>query len=130
MYAGGMPREKTVKLVVAANEIEARGIASFLFEEDVDCVVVPYRDTAYPGVFDRDRMWGEIRVAASDLAQAEALLEAWRTAVPENLEEAWQRSLPPHIDGEAKKPGWPGTPVIFAGCLVVLVAIYLVMKFL
>ena len=125
-----MARENTVKLIVTQDEIEARGIASFLEEEGIDCVVVPYRDTAYPGVSDRERPWGTVRVGASELEQANVLLEAWRTAVPENLEEAWQRSLASPADGEAKKPGWPGTPVIFAGCLVVLVAIYLVMKFL
>lgn len=125
-----MARENTVKLVVATNEIEARGIASFLAQEELDCVVVPYRDTAYPGVSDRERPWGTVRVGASDLARAKALLELWQSAVPENLEDAWQRSLSTVDHEEARKPGWPGTPVLLAGCLIALVVIYLVMKFL
>ena len=126
---GSMVRENTVKLIVTANEIEARGIASFLAEEGLDCVVVPYRDTAYPGVSDRERPWGTVRVAASDLAQAEVLLKAWQAAVPENLEDAWRRSLATNIHEEAKKTGWPGTPAVLAGCLIALVVIYLIMKF-
>jgi hypothetical protein len=124
-----MSKEKTVQLVVAGDEIEARGMASLLSSEGMDCVVVPYQDTAYPGVADRERPWGVLRVAVSDLARAHALLETWKNAEPENLDEAWKRSPPSLTDGEAKKPVWPGTPAIIAGLLIGAVFVYLIMTF-
>ncbi len=124
-----MSKEKTVQLTVAGNEIEARGIASLLASEDVDCVVVPFQDTAYPGVADRERPWGVLRVAAADLARAKELLETWENAEPENLDEAWQRSLSSPTDSETKKPGWPGTPVLIAGLLIGAVLVYLIVTF-
>jgi hypothetical protein len=121
-----MSKEETVQLVVAGNEIEARGIASHLSSEDMDCVVAPYQDTAYPGIVDRERPWGVVRVAATDLEQAKELLETWKDAEPENLDEAWKRSLQFPTDGEVKKAGWQGTPLVIAALLIVAVLVYLV----
>lgn len=121
-----LSKEKTVQLVVAGNEIEARTIASLLSSEGMDCVVTPYQDTAYPGVADRERPWGVIRVAATELERAEELLETWKNAEPENLDEAWQRSRQSSADGEVKKAGWPGTPLIIAALLIAAVLGYLI----
>ena len=125
-----MAKEKTVELCVAGDEIEARSIASLLSSEDVDCVVVPYQDTAYPGVADRERPWGVIRVGETDLTRAKELLETWKEAEPEDLEEAWQRAPASHTDDGAKKPGWQGTPVLIAGLIVLAVLIYFVTTFI
>jgi hypothetical protein len=51
-----------VKVTVLENEIEARLVASILQERDIPHRMVSYHDTAYDGLFQTQRGWGDIRV--------------------------------------------------------------------
>jgi len=47
---------------VIENEIEARLVESILQERDIPHWMVSYHDTAYDGLFQTQRGWGDIRV--------------------------------------------------------------------
>lgn len=82
----------TVKLCSVGYQAEARGIESFLESEGIKCILVPFQDTAIPGLWDHNKFWGVIRVRAEDLERASELLEIWKQGETENLEESWNKT--------------------------------------
>jgi type III secretory pathway lipoprotein EscJ len=76
----------TVKtLMQPENEAEANVIKSVLAEHGIYAEIKSFRDTAYDGLFQAQYGWGLIRVAESDLAEAQRIIEDWRNAAPEEL---------------------------------------------
>lgn len=63
-----------------------------LRDEGIDCLVLPYGDTAYPGIVDRGRPWGVIKVPETQAGRARVLVDGWREASPEDLELAFARA--------------------------------------
>jgi hypothetical protein len=51
-----------VRVTVLENEIEARLVESILQERDIPHRMVSYHDTAYDGLFQSQKGWGDIRV--------------------------------------------------------------------
>ena len=51
-----------VSVTVLENEIEARLVESILRERDIPHWMVSYHDTAYDGLFQAQKGWGDIRV--------------------------------------------------------------------
>jgi hypothetical protein len=51
-----------VKVSVIENEIEARLVETILHERDIPHWLVSYHDTAYDGLFQTQKGWGDIRV--------------------------------------------------------------------
>jgi len=84
----------TVKLCSVGYQAEARGIESFLVSEGIECIVIPFQDTAIPGVGDQSKSWGVIRVREEDFERARELLEVWKQGEPENIEESWNKTEP------------------------------------
>jgi hypothetical protein len=82
----------TVELCSVEYQAEASGIESFLESEGIECIVVPFQDTAIPGVGDQNKSWGVIRVREEDFERARELLEIWKQGEPENIEESWNKT--------------------------------------
>jgi hypothetical protein len=89
-----MDDDVTVELCPVGYQAEAHGIESFLQSEGIECIVVPFQDTAMPGVGAQTKPWGEIRVREQDLERARQLLEAWKQGEPENIEQSWDKTEP------------------------------------
>jgi hypothetical protein len=51
-----------VRVTVLENEIEARLVESILQERNIPHWMVSYHDTAYDGLFQTQKGWGDIRV--------------------------------------------------------------------
>jgi len=127
-YDDPMEEKETKELFVPKNESEARSIESFLASEGVECAVVPFQDTAYPGITDRNRPWGSIRVPAQDLDRAKALLEAYQASEPENVEEVFDKALPPPEPAPKRRElSTSFYSALFGGFLVGAIIMYFVM---
>ena len=72
-------------LMKPENEAEANVIKSVLEEHGIYAEIKSFHDTAYDGLFQSQYGWGLIRVAESDLAEAQRIVEEWRNAAPEEL---------------------------------------------
>ena len=66
-------------LMKPENEAEANVIKSVLEEHGI------YAETAYDGLFQSQYGWGVIRVAESDLPEAQRIIEEWKNASPDEL---------------------------------------------
>jgi len=49
-----------VKVIVLDNEIEAQLLDSILEERDIPHLMVSYHDTAYDGLFQTQKGWGQV----------------------------------------------------------------------
>ena len=72
-------------LLKPENQAEANVIKSVLEEHGIVAEIKSFHDTAYDGLFQSQYGWGLIRVAESDLAEAQSIIEEWRNAAPEEL---------------------------------------------
>jgi hypothetical protein len=61
-----------IKIAVLDNDIEAQFVASVLEERSIPHIMQSYRDTAYDGLFQTQRGWGQVNAPA---AYREAILE-------------------------------------------------------
>jgi hypothetical protein len=50
--------EKTVKIVVLDNEVQARVLESMLKEQGIPHLIRSYHDSAYDGLFQMSKGWG------------------------------------------------------------------------
>ncbi|MBW2097142.1 MAG: hypothetical protein JRI80_19990 [Deltaproteobacteria bacterium] len=50
-----------IKIAILENEVEARLIESILKEREIPHMLRSYHDTAYDGLFQTQKGWGEIR---------------------------------------------------------------------
>ena len=82
--------ERSVVVYQPVNEVEARGLELALRDAGISAVTVVHQDTAYPGITDRHRSWGELRVAAQDVKRAEEAILYWLSCPPEDLDAAAQ----------------------------------------
>lgn len=57
--------EEFVKVAVLENDIEAQFVASVLEERSIPHVMQSYHDTAYDGLFQTQRGWGQVNAPAS-----------------------------------------------------------------
>lgn len=67
-------RGDSVELYRPESVVEARAIEDLLEEAGIPCTLVSFESTSYPGIADRGRGWGQVRVRPQDLNQAEALV--------------------------------------------------------
>ena len=56
-----MPMEDYIKVAILDNEVEARLIDSILKEREIPHMLRSYHDTAYDGLFQTQKGWGEMR---------------------------------------------------------------------
>lgn len=64
------------------DEVQALALQEALEGEGIAAVLVNHRDTAYPGITDRQRHGTEIRVELDQVAQATQLIEEFLAAQP------------------------------------------------
>jgi hypothetical protein len=57
-----MREENFKKITVAENKFEADLITQTLQQEDIPCMIRPYHDTAYDGIFIPQKGWGAVMV--------------------------------------------------------------------
>lgn len=86
------------------SSMDAVGIASLLEQDGIDHLLERNRDTAYPGVADRNRPWATIWVQQADAKKAKSLIETWKSQpAPSESDIPWQQGTP--SDGEAQPDG-------------------------
>ena len=73
---------ETTFLYAPDDEVEARAIEALLRDAGVRFSIRANADTAYPGVLDMGRGWGEIRVHPDDLEDAQNLVADWLESEP------------------------------------------------
>jgi hypothetical protein len=70
-----------VKIAVLDNDIEAQFVESVLEDRSIPHVMQSYRDTAYDGLFQTQRGWGQVNAPASYKDEIlEIVMEARREA--------------------------------------------------
>jgi hypothetical protein len=57
--------EDYIKIAILDNEVEARLIESILKEREIPHMLRSYHDTAYDGLFQTQKGWGELRAPKS-----------------------------------------------------------------
>jgi len=72
--------EDYVKVAILNNEVEARLIASILEERAIPHRLRSYHDTAYDGLFQTQKGWGEIRAPESNEEDILAIIDDVRKA--------------------------------------------------
>jgi hypothetical protein len=87
------------------DEVQALALQEALEAEGIAAVLVNHRDTAYPGITDRQRHGTEIRVEVDQLEEAKRLIEEFIAAQPVEgppVAPAPDRGSAPGLRG----PGW------------------------
>lgn len=72
-------------LMKPENQAEANVIKSVLEENEIVAEIKSFHDTAYDGLFQSQYGWGQILVSEEDFAEAERIVEEWRSSSPEEL---------------------------------------------
>jgi len=80
-----MPLSEMQKLLIPENEAEAVALQSVLAEHGITARIRSYHDSAFDGIFQNQKGWGVLLVAAADLARAGEIIAAWRAAAPRDL---------------------------------------------
>jgi len=62
------------KAAILDNEIEARLLSSILDERGIQHILNSYHDTAYDGLFQAQKGWGDIRVLPESVAEVREIL--------------------------------------------------------
>jgi hypothetical protein len=73
-----MPMEDYSKIAILDNEVEARLIESILKEREIPHMLRSYHDTAYDGLFQTQKGWGEIRAPESYEEEILAIIDEVR----------------------------------------------------
>jgi hypothetical protein len=73
--------QKTARVHIARNMIQAQAIEAMLDEEGIPCIVGTYESRAYDGVFTPQKGWGEIRVLEEHKDRAGELIRDFLTDV-------------------------------------------------
>ncbi len=76
-----------IKIAVVENAIEAQLLTSLLRQYGIPHHLCSYHDTAYDGIFQLQKGWGEIRGPAEQQAQILEILSDIRGQVPDRGEE-------------------------------------------
>lgn len=72
------PMQDYIKIAILENEVEARLIESILKEREIPHMLRSYHDTAYDGLFQTQKGWGEIRAPESYEEEILAILDEVR----------------------------------------------------
>ncbi len=83
-------------LIKPENSAEAQALQSLLQQHGIQSQVISFHDTAYDGLFQAQYGWGVLRVADSDLTEAEQIVQQWKDASPGDI--PWQDE-PPEPNG-------------------------------
>jgi hypothetical protein len=67
------------KIAVLESPFEAQVVASVLEEEEIPHLVRSYHDTAYDGLFQMQKGWGEIRARKADRERVLEILDLVRS---------------------------------------------------
>ena len=78
-----MKEENFKKITVADNKFEADLIAQTLQQEDIPCMIRPYHDTAYDGIFIPQKGWGAVMVPEALEEKACAIIAEIREGLKE-----------------------------------------------
>ena len=73
-----MKEENFKKIAVAENKFEADLISQTLQEEGITCMIRPYHDTAYDGIFIPQKGWGAVMVPEALEDKACAIIDEIR----------------------------------------------------
>jgi hypothetical protein len=73
-------QEDYIKVAILENEVEARLIASILEERDIPHRLRSYHDTAFDGLFQTQKGWGEVRAPKSYEEDILAIIDDVRAA--------------------------------------------------
>jgi fructose/tagatose bisphosphate aldolase len=71
-----------VKAAIIENIVESQILEAILFERGIPHRIRSYHDTAYDGLFQMQKGWGEVRTPAENRKEVRALLEEIRTNPP------------------------------------------------
>jgi hypothetical protein len=98
------------------DEVQALALQEALESEGIAAVLVNHRDTAYPGITDRQRHGTEIRVEVDQVAKATQLIEEFLAAQPV---EGPPMAPPPDSEPApgVRGPGWLVITLIMLGLL-------------
>lgn len=98
------------------DEVKALGLQEALEGSGIAAVLVNHRDTAYPGITDRQRHGIEIRVEADQVEEATRIIEEFLAAQPV---EGPPISAPPDPGAKPgiRGPGWLIITLILFGLL-------------
>lgn len=98
------------------DEVQALALQEALEAEGIAAVLINHRDTAYPGITDRQRHGTEIRVDADQVQKATQLIDEFLAAQPVE----GPPIAPPPDSGPApglRGPGWLIITLIMLGLL-------------
>jgi hypothetical protein len=73
---------ETLSVYETDDEVQALALQEALESEGIAAVLINHRDTAYPGITDRQRHGTEIRVEEDQVEQATQLIEEFLAAQP------------------------------------------------
>ncbi|MGE0084261.1 MAG: hypothetical protein AB7S75_07535 [Desulfococcaceae bacterium] len=79
--------EDYVRTAILEDPFEAQIAAGMLHEENIPHIIRSYHDTAYDGLFQAQKGWGEIRAPRQYTDQILEILEDYRSEIPESLPE-------------------------------------------
>ncbi len=79
--------QEYIKTAILEDPFEAQIVSGILQEENIPHMVVSYHDTAYDGLFQAQKGWGEIRAPRDYGDQILEILEDYRSQIPETFPE-------------------------------------------
>ena len=100
VYAHGVDETTKSHLIYEPDDQpEALAVQALLEQAGIRCKLQRHGDTAYPGVTDRHRSWGEVRVAADVVDRAQELIAEYIETLDEGevLEKAEGMKMPSTI---------------------------------
>ncbi len=111
-----MGRMETRSVYETDDEVQALALQEALESDGIAAVLVNHRDTAYPGITDRQRHGTEIRVELDQVQMATELIEEFLAAQPV---EGPPIAPPPDSNPTSgvAGPGWLVITLIFLGLL-------------
>ena len=80
-----MDNENYEKIVILEGPIEAELIASILNQEGITHMIRSFHDTAYDGLFQTQKGWGELRAPASVKTDILEIIRDVRKQAEENI---------------------------------------------
>jgi hypothetical protein len=82
-----MSEDKYKKITVAENRFEADLISQTLRQEGIRCMIRPYQDTAYDGIFIPQKGWAAVMVPEELEERASAIIAELRKGIKERKQD-------------------------------------------
>ena len=110
---------ETLSVYETDDEVQALALQEALESEGIAAVLINHRDTAYPGITDRQRHGTEIRVEGDQVEQATQIIEEFLAAQPV---EGPPIAPPPSSEPApgVRGPGWLVITLLMLGLLGVV----------